>query len=122
MKYTVKVEKGLQKYLIDVLQSYCGPTINCSFIIKPDETQEIEWTLEPGAEVPRYRDIYAEAVKLKQTTELELSKTEYQRLRKAEYDKLNQDEMRFDDLINGTTTWQDAILAIKSKYPKPKVK
>ena len=46
-------------------------------------------------------------------------KTEYQRLRKAEYDKLNQDEMRFDDLENGTTTWQDAINAIKAKYPKP---
>ena len=44
--------------------------------------------------------------------------TEYQRLRKAEYDKLNQDEMRFDDLVNGTTTWQDAIIAIKNKYPK----
>ena len=39
--------------------------------------------------------------------------------RKAEYDKLNQDEMRFDDLVNGTTTWQDAIIAIKNKYPKP---
>ncbi len=49
----------------------------------------------------------------------EFNNTEYQRLRKAEYDKLNQDEMRFDDLVNGTTTWQDAILEIKSKYPKP---
>ena len=49
----------------------------------------------------------------------EFNNTEYQRLRKAEYDKLNQDEMRFDDLVNGTTTWQDAILTIKDKYPKP---
>ena len=31
----------------------------------------------------------------------------------------NQDEMRFDDLINGTTTWKDAILAIKAEFPKP---
>ena len=46
------------------------------------------------------------------------SAKEYARLRKAEYDKLNQDEMRFDDLVNGTTTWQDAIVAIKNKYPK----
>ena len=39
-------------------------------------------------------------------------------LRKYKYDELNQDEMRYDDLINGTTTWQDAITAIKLEYPK----
>jgi len=26
--------------------------------------------------------------------------------------------MRFDDLMNDTTTWTDAILAIKAMYPK----
>ena len=40
-------------------------------------------------------------------------------LRKYKDDELNQDEMRYDDLINGTTTWQDAITAIKLEYPKP---
>ena len=43
----------------------------------------------------------------------------YSRLRKAEYNLLNQDEMRYDDLVNGTTTWQDAIAAIKLAHPKP---
>ena len=38
--------------------------------------------------------------------------------RKAKYDLLNQDEMRYDDLINSTTTWQDAIAAIKQEFPK----
>ena len=42
----------------------------------------------------------------------------YQELRRSEYNKLNQDEMRFDDLINDTTTWVDSIKAIKDKYPK----
>ena len=45
--------------------------------------------------------------------------TLYQRLRKAEYDKLNQYELMFNDKINGTTTWQEAINTIKAKYPKP---
>jgi hypothetical protein len=45
--------------------------------------------------------------------------TLYQRLRKAEYDKLNQYELMFDDKINGTTTWQEAINEIKARYPKP---
>jgi len=39
--------------------------------------------------------------------------------RRLAYSKLNQDELRFDDLINGTTTWKDAILAIKAMFPKP---
>tara|TARA_R110001606_G_scaffold275765_1_gene423953 strand:- start:71 stop:355 length:285 start_codon:yes stop_codon:yes gene_type:complete len=42
----------------------------------------------------------------------------YAEKRKAAYDLLNQDEMRYDDLINSTTTWQDAISAIKTEYPK----
>ena len=45
--------------------------------------------------------------------------TLYQRLRKAEYDKLNQYELMFDDKINGTNTWQEAIDNIKLRFPKP---
>ena len=44
---------------------------------------------------------------------------EYSRLRKAKYDLLNQDEMRYDDLVNNTTTWRDGIAAIKAAHPKP---
>jgi len=39
--------------------------------------------------------------------------------RVAAYQELNQDEMRYDDQVNNTTTWIDAIKAIKAKYPKP---
>ena len=42
----------------------------------------------------------------------------YARNRKAEYDALNQFELMSDDAINGTTTHKDAIVAIKTKYPK----
>ena len=47
------------------------------------------------------------------------AKTQYSKLRKAKYDLLNQDEMRFDDQVNSTTTWVDAINAIKAAHPKP---
>ncbi len=50
---------------------------------------------------------------------VEWESTQYQRDRAVEYAKLNQDELRFDDLENSTTTWQDAINGIKLKYPKP---
>jgi hypothetical protein len=48
----------------------------------------------------------------------EYDSQEYARLRKAEYDKLNQDELRFDDLENGTSVWQDSINEIKTRFPK----
>ena len=44
---------------------------------------------------------------------------DYARKRKAKYDALNQFELISDDSINGTTTHKDAILAIKSEFPKP---
>ena len=44
---------------------------------------------------------------------------DYSRVRKAKYDLLNQDEMRYDDLINNTTTWRDGIAEIKVAHPKP---
>ena len=43
---------------------------------------------------------------------------EYARNRKAEYDALDQFEMQYDDKKNSTTTWDDAIDAIKAKWPK----
>ena len=49
----------------------------------------------------------------------EYDSQEYARKRKAEYDQLNQFEMQFDDQRDGTSTWADAINAIKAKYPKP---
>ena len=44
---------------------------------------------------------------------------EYARKRKAKYNALNQFELISDDAINGTTTHKDAIVAIKSEFPKP---
>ena len=44
---------------------------------------------------------------------------EYARKRKAKYDALNQFELISDDAINGTTTHKNAIVAIKSEFPKP---
>ena len=44
----------------------------------------------------------------------------YQRDRQPEYPPIaDQQDMQFHDAIDGTTTWQDAIQAVKDKYPKP---
>ena len=42
----------------------------------------------------------------------------YSDRRKSKYDALNQFEMQYDDSVNGTTTWVDAINAIKQEFPK----
>ena len=87
---------------------------NAQWVLRGTEYDGLEWLSEDVTK-PTEEEINQEILRLQE----EFNNTEYQRLRKAEYDKLNQDEMRFDDLVNGTTTWQDAIIAIKNKYPKP---
>jgi len=50
---------------------------------------------------------------------LEDKKTQYKRDRFLAYQMLNQFELMFNDLVNGTSTWKDAIEDIKEKFPKP---
>ncbi len=87
---------------------------NAQWVLRGTEYSGLEWLSEDVTK-PTEEEINQEILRLQE----EFNNTEYQRLRKVEYNKLNQDEMRFDDLANGTTAWQDAIIAIKNKYPKP---
>ena len=75
-----------------------------------------------GGEIIAYPNgIPSEETQLEWKTEYQahLDAVAYKGLRKAEYDKLNQYEMQFDDQRDGTTTWVDAINAIKAAHPKP---
>ena len=67
-----------------------------------------------GQTPPTEAEIDAEIKRL----EDEWVSQDYARNRKAEYNALNQLEMQFDDKEDGTTTWEDAIKAIKTKWPK----
>ena len=86
-------------------------------------TPNAEWVLR-GDVLEWLDDIQTEPTTSALSTEVTRLQTvydgqEYARLRKAKYDLLNQDEMRFDDTVNSTTTWVDAINAIKVEHPKP---
>lgn len=83
---------------------------NAEWVLRGDE---LEWhdTIQTQ---PSYSEIQAEIIRLQAIYDSQ----EYARLRKAEYDQLNQDELRFDDLINNTTVWEDTILEIKERFPK----
>ena len=74
---------------------------------------DINW-LDSVQTEPTQSEIDAEVTRL----QAEYDSQEYARNRKQEYDKLNQFEMQFDDQLNGTTTWVDAINAIKQNIPK----
>ena len=64
---------------------------------------------------PSEAGINAEITRL----QTEYDAQEYARSRKAEYPSIaDQQDMQFHDAIDGTTTWQDAIQAVKNKYPK----
>ena len=67
-----------------------------------------------GQTPPTEAEIDAEIKRL----EDEWVSQEYARNRKSEYYALNQLELQFDDKEDGTTTWEDAIKAIKTKWPK----
>ena len=75
---------------------------------------EITW-MDDDVSQPTEEAIAAEATRLQS----EYDNKDWERNRIAAYSSLNQDEMRFDDQVNGTTTWVDAILAIKLAHPKP---
>ena len=83
---------------------------NAEWVLRGDE---LEW-LDTTQTEPTQSEIDAEVTRL----QAEYDSQEYARNRKQEYDKLNQFEMQFDDQLNGTTTWVDAINAIKQEFPK----
>lgn len=69
-----------------------------------------------GKPVPSEAEIDAEMARMKAEWDLQ----EYARNRVSEYPPIaEQQDMQFHDAIDGTTTWQDAIQAVKNKYPKP---
>jgi len=75
---------------------------------------DIKWNESNKSPKPTQAEIDAEIIRL----QAEYDALAYARNRKAEYDALNQLEMQYDDEEDGTTTWKDAIAAIKTKYPK----
>jgi hypothetical protein len=74
----------------------------------------LQW-LDENQSKPSREEINAEVVKL----QVEWNSKEYQRHRALEYPSIqDQLDMQYHDALNGTTTWQDAINAVKAKYPK----
>ena len=81
-----------------------------------DQYSGLEWL--PGNDKPKptQEELEAEADRLHQVW----LNTQYQRDRVKEYPAItDQLDMLYHDKLDGTTTWQDAVQAVKDKYPKP---
>jgi len=96
--------------MTDTVAALAALTPNAQWVLRGDE---LEW-LDTEQAQPTEAAITAKIMELQAEYDSKL----YARSRKAKYDLLNQDEMRYDDLVNSTTTWQDAIAAIKTSIPK----
>lgn len=98
--------------MTDTVAALQSLTPNAQWVLRGDS--DLEW-LDTEQTQPTTAQLAAEVIRLQAAYDA----LAYARSRKVEYDKLNQDEMRFDDLVNSTTTWHDAIAAIKVAIPKP---
>ena len=97
--------------MITILEALQSLKPKAAFVLRDDV---VEW-LDSEQTEPTQAEIDAEVTRLQAVYDSQL----YARTRKAKYDLLNQDEMRYDDVKNSTTTWVDAIDAIKAEFPKP---
>ncbi len=97
--------------MIGIAEALMSLRPNAEWVLRDDA---LEW-LDTEQTQPTQAEIDTEVTRLQDIYDSQA----YARARKIKYDALNQDELRFDDLMNGTTTWQDAILAIKAEIPKP---
>ena len=97
--------------MIDTANALQSLKPNAEWVLRGDV---LEW-LDSEQTEPTALELSNEVTRLQAVYDSQL----YARTRKAKYDLLNQDEMRYDDLVNNTTTWRDGIAAIKAAHPKP---
>jgi len=85
---------------------------NACCVVKNNDIDNIEWINTQPIDKEL---ILAEVAKLK----AEYNSNQYQRNRAKDYPSIqDQLDMQYWDKINGTNKWQQAINAVKQKYPK----
>lgn len=84
-----------------------------TYTLRGDDWSAIEWDENNPDDCPTEDEIATKAEELRVADE-------YRAPRKKEYPLVkDQLDMIYHDQVNGTTTFKDAIDAIKAKYPKP---
>jgi len=96
-----------------IIEAILAINPSAEVIVREDDINSIEW-LNGTTPIPA-NEILAK----QQELITEYNSNKYQRDRAVDYPSLaDQLDMQYWDKINGTNKWQQAINAVKQKYPK----
>jgi len=101
--------------MVSILDGIVGINANARAVVVGTDidTCTITW-LEGTAEISK-ADIKTKLAELQTVYD----NKEYQRTRAKEYPSLQEQmDLQYKDLLNGTTTWKDAVAKVKSDNPK----
>jgi hypothetical protein len=97
--------------------TFNGIGLDCNFRHIMEALEDEEYTMEDGFAVIYTGDV--DVVAEVEAAKINEKNIQYQKYRAFSYPSLqDQADMQYHDQVNGTTTWKDAIAAIKTKYPK----
>jgi hypothetical protein len=98
---------------IDIIKSILAINSNAQVIITGENIDTIQW-LNGTTPIPA-NEILAK----KQELIAEYNSKQYQRDRAKEYPSIQEQlDLQYWDKINNTNNWEEAINAVKTKYPK----
>jgi hypothetical protein len=99
--------------MTDIIKSILKINPNAEVSVNANDINQITW-LNGTTPIPA-NEILAK----QQELIAEYEANQYQRDRAKEYPSIQEQlDMQYWDKINGTNNWQDAINAVKAKYPK----
>ena len=99
--------------MTDIIKSILAINPNAQVSVNAEDINQITW-LNGTTPIPA-NEILAK----QQELITEYNSNQYQRDRAVDYPSLaDQLDMQYWDKINGTNKWQQAINAVKQKYPK----
>ncbi len=98
---------------IDIATTILSINPNAQIVVRGDNVNTIEW--HNGTTPIPANEILAK----QQELITEYNSNQYQRDRAKDYPSIQEQlDMQYWDKINGTNKWQQAINAVKQKYPK----
>jgi len=101
--------------MTDITQSIIAINPNTSFTVDGDSVDKITWYDGNPTNITRAQ-ILAKQVELK----ADYDAKEYQRDREFQYPSWqDQMDMMWHDKKDGTSTWEEAVQAVKDAHPKP---
>jgi len=99
--------------MTDIIKSILAINNKAEVTVNADDINQITW-LNGTTPIPA-NEILAK----QQELIAEYEANQYQRDRAKQYPSIQEQlDMQYWDKINGTNNWQDAINAVKAKYPK----